>query len=102
MTFQYFALRVDLARAVPHGEPASSGYCLTNAGIEYLVYLPEGGEVTVNLPGGEGSFGAEWFDPTAGEAAGTLVVPADGARVLTAPLAGDAAPYVYRDGGEAG
>jgi hypothetical protein len=34
------AARIDLARMVPHVELASSGYCLADPGIEYLVYLP--------------------------------------------------------------
>src|SRR5262245_55206800 len=29
---------------LPHGELASTKYCLANPGQEYLVYLPEGGE----------------------------------------------------------
>ena len=31
----------------PRGDLASTGYCLANPGKEYLVYIPEGGEVTV-------------------------------------------------------
>ncbi len=96
-----FAERMDLARAVPHGELASSGYCLAQPGVEYLVYLPEGGEVTVDLSGGEGSFVAEWFNPGAGEPAGTLTVPGGDQQALTAPFAGDAVLYLHREGGEA-
>ena len=35
-----YANRMNLAKAVPHGELASSGYCLADPGEEYLVYLP--------------------------------------------------------------
>jgi len=31
---------IDLATMVPRGDLASSGYCLANPGVEYLVYLP--------------------------------------------------------------
>ena len=94
-----FALRMDLARAVPHGELASSGYCLAQPGVEYLVYLPEGGDVTVDLSAGEGSFVAEWFDPTAGATARTLTVPGGGEQALTAPFEGDAVLSLHREGG---
>ncbi len=97
-----FALRMNLARAVPHGELASSGYCLADPGVEYLVYLPEGGEVIVDLSGGEGGFTGEWFNPARGEAAGRLTVAGGGAQTLTAPFTGDAVLYLHRDGGEAG
>ena len=45
---------MNLAEMVPHGELASTDYCLANPGQEYLVYLPEGGEVTVDLSGEHG------------------------------------------------
>jgi hypothetical protein len=35
-----YARRIKLATAVPHGELASSGYCLATPGDEYLVYIP--------------------------------------------------------------
>lgn len=46
--------RTNLASARPDGELASTGFCLADPGREYLVYLPQGGEVTVDL----GTFGA--------------------------------------------
>ena len=39
MTLAY-ANRMDLVAMKPHGEIASSGYCLANPGEEYLVYVP--------------------------------------------------------------
>jgi len=89
-----FALRMDLARAVPHDELASTGYCLAAPGVEYLVYLPDGGEVTVDLSGHAGSFIAEWFDPTAGETPRTLTAQGGAALTLLAPFAGDAVLYL--------
>lgn len=47
-----YASRMNLAAMPPHGELASTGDCLANPvaqGAEYLVYLPSGGSVTVNL-----------------------------------------------------
>ncbi|NUQ01292.1 MAG: hypothetical protein HUU35_15710, partial [Armatimonadetes bacterium] len=41
------AQQLNMAAMAPHGELASSGYCLAEPGRAYLVYLPGGGEVTV-------------------------------------------------------
>ena len=61
-----FAERMDLAKMIPHPELASSRYCLANPGQEYLLYLPEGGPVTIDLCGCEGKFTPEWFFPSLG------------------------------------
>ncbi|MGD9494850.1 MAG: DUF6298 domain-containing protein [Armatimonadota bacterium] len=90
------AERMDLARAVPHGELASTGYCLAQPGVEYLIYAPDGGTVTVDLSGAGGSFVGEWFDPSAGELAGTLTVEGGAARSFAPPFAGDAVLYLHR------
>ena len=58
-----FAERMNLAAATPRGELASSGYCLAAPGEEYLVYLPEGKEATLDLSGTTHRFTVEWFDP---------------------------------------
>ncbi len=89
-----YAERLDLAAALPRGDLASTGYALANPGSEYLVYLPNGGSVAVDLSAGAGPYSVEWFNPTSGEtvAGGTV---AGGARTsLTAPFAGDAVLYL--------
>ena len=43
----------------PHNSLASTAYCLANPGREYLVYLPEGDEVQMNLEGAAGNFKVE-------------------------------------------
>lgn len=93
-----FATRMDLAHAAPHDALASTGYCLAQPGVEYLVYAPHGGAVTVDLKGVAGSFVGEWFDPSAGELAGTLTAEGGAERNVTAPFAGDAVLYLYRGG----
>jgi hypothetical protein len=60
-----FAQKMDLIHMVPEPELASSTYCLANKGKEYLVYLPDGREVEIDLDGGP--FSVEWFDPATGE-----------------------------------
>jgi len=89
-----FAGRMDLAKTRPAGELASSGYCLANPGREYLVYLPEGGSVSVDLSAASGELAVEWFNLTTGEGASASPVTGGAKRELTAPFAGDAVLYL--------
>jgi hypothetical protein len=63
-------------------------FCLAKAGEVYLVYLPEGGRVELDLSGGNGTFMVQWFNPREG---GKLrpATPADirggGTHTLIAP-----------------
>lgn len=58
-----YAERIDLARMTPEGGLASSGYCLSDPGHDYLVYVATGGQVSVNLSDAVGWLQIEWFDP---------------------------------------
>ena len=58
--------RVGLAAMTPHGAPSSTKYCLAAPGSEYLVYLPEGGLVTLDLSDARGALAVEWIDRTTG------------------------------------
>ncbi len=51
---------------IPHGELASTKWCLAHPGAEYLVYLPEGGQAEVDLRTAPGRFRVEWTDPSDG------------------------------------
>ena len=48
----------------PHDELVNRGYCLADPGSLYVVYLPEGGSVTLKL--GPGRYLAKWFNPRTG------------------------------------
>jgi hypothetical protein len=84
--------RVNLVAMTPRGELASSSYCLANPANEYLVYLPAGDEVKVDLSGAAGEFQVEWIHPvqdqrtlagsTSGGAARTFKAPFSGGAVL--------------------
>jgi hypothetical protein len=91
-----FARRMDLARATPRDELASTGYCLAHPGSEYLVYLPEGGEVTVDLTGVEGKLAGEWFNPSTGQTVGHLTAEGGARRALRSPAANEAVLYLHR------
>jgi hypothetical protein len=78
------ALRLDLARMEPRNELASTGYCLAEAGKAYVVYLPAGSAVTVDLTNASGELETEWIRPEGGDAArGKLEAGAK--RELTVP-----------------
>lgn len=92
-----YAERMDLAAMTPRPNLASSKYCLANPGREYLVYLPEGKEVTVNLSGPAASFDVEWFNPATGETRKAKSVVGGGSVRLVSPLLSkDAVLYLKR------
>jgi uncharacterized protein DUF4038/collagenase-like protein with putative collagen-binding domain len=90
------AERIDLASMVPHSELASSAYCLADPGKEYLVYLPDGGEVTVDLTATTGTLAVEWMHPIEGTVTPAPTITGGARRGLTAPLSGDAVLHLYR------
>jgi hypothetical protein len=92
-----YALRMDLAAMTPRPDLVSSRYCLANPGVEYLIYLPEGGNVTLDLCGAAGSFATEWFLPQLGRTlpGGHSLVGGDYV-VTTAPFTGDAVLYLKK------
>jgi uncharacterized protein YjdB len=91
-----FALRMDLARAVPRGDLApSTGYCLAVVGSEYLVFLPNGGSVSINLAGVSGSRAVEWFNPANGQTISGGTVTGGGTVTVSAPFGGMAAVYIH-------
>jgi hypothetical protein len=100
-----YADRINLTMMTPQCALASSGYCLatsTAAASEYLVYLPLGPWVSVDLSAAHGILSVEWFNPSTGE-----VFPGErvtgGTKVpLTAPFQGDAVLYLHQSLGSAG
>ncbi len=86
--------RMDLAYAVPHNDLASTQYCLANPGKEYLVYLPEGGKVTVDLSAAAGTLTVEWFDPSTGKAAPAGTTAGGGSQEFRSPFDGDAVLFM--------
>ena len=98
-----YAQRMDLALAIPHGDKvleyngttAQTGYCLARPGSYYLVFLPGGGNVTLDLSEVGGSLSVEWFNPTTGAMTPAAPVPGGPARTLTAPFGGDAVLFLH-------
>jgi hypothetical protein len=86
---------MDLAHALPHGELASSGYCLAKPGSEYLAY-GGGTNVTLNLSAvpSTTSLTVEWFNSTTGAATFAGTVKGGASRTLRPPSGADVV-YVH-------
>jgi hypothetical protein len=97
-----YAARMDLTVMLPRPDLCSTGYCLANPtaqGAAYLVYLPSGGTVNVNLSAASGQLQVEWFNTASGTVGGTGTVMGGATRSLTAPFSGDAVLYIYAQAG---
>lgn len=82
--------RLDLASLTPREDLASTQYCLANPGRQYVVYLPQGGLVEVDLSGATEPLRAEWITPVTGQIhAGRSAAPG-GQQTLQAPFPGPA------------
>ena len=84
----YWANRVDLGAMIPQNNLASTEYWLGNPGVEYLVYLPEGGSVIVDLSASPGELSVMWFDPAIGEHIDADKVAGGNKLKFTEPFAG--------------
>jgi hypothetical protein len=94
-----YALRLDLKLAVPHGDlvlSEATGYCLAKPGSQYLVYLPSGGSVTLNLSAVTGTLSVEWLNPATGliTQAGT-VGSGSSVTVPGAPFSGPSVLFLH-------
>jgi len=79
------ANRINLANMTPHNDLASTGYCLAQPGTEYLVYLPEGKQLRVDLSAARGTLSAQWFNPRNGKFDRAFRVEGGQAREFTPP-----------------
>jgi hypothetical protein len=87
-----YANRVNLAWITPQGDLSSTGYCLANAGVEYLVYQPGSGGFTVNVAAG--NYSLEWFNPSTGVASTGGSVSGGATQTFVPPFSGDAVLYL--------
>jgi Family of unknown function (DUF6298)/Putative collagen-binding domain of a collagenase len=88
------ARRIDLARMAPREDLASSKYCLANPGMEYVVYLPGGGEVEVDLSAAAGPLAVEWIHPTEGTIQRSGQAVGGSKQRFRSPFSGDAVLYL--------
>jgi hypothetical protein len=92
------AERVNLAALKPHGELASSGYCLASPAKEYLVYVPGGGEVTVDLSAAAAEIQVEWIHPDEGKVTPGQAAKSGANQALRSPFLGGAVVHLWRRG----
>jgi len=90
------ASRLDLAAMRPRGDLASSSYCLADWGEAYLIYAPDGSNVTVDLSAAKGDLAVEWLDPKSGKTTGDNRAAGGGPRQFKAPFPGEAVLYLAR------
>jgi hypothetical protein len=92
-----YSKRMNLAATTPRPDLCSTGYCLANLateGTEYLVYLPRGGSVTVNLSAASGQLSVEWLNPSTGTTSAGGTTTGGASHSFTAPFSGDAVLYI--------
>ena len=85
------ARQLDLAAMTPRGELASSRYCLAGQGkrgMEYVVYVPQGKEVSVDLAAAKGKLSVEWLDPVSGKTTSGGQADGGGKRKFASPSHG--------------
>lgn len=86
--------KADLAAMTPRSDLASSGYCLAHPGVEYLAYLPAGGE-TLGLKLPAGKYTIIWFDAVTGQnQPPNSIKHTGGDRAFKSRCEGDALLYV--------
>lgn len=89
-----FAERLDLNRALPRPAFASSGYCLANPGVEYLVYVPDEDRVSVYLGIDAKDYDVEWFDTRTGATRADAPIRGGGNRQLISPFGLESVVYL--------
>ena len=98
-----YALRMDLATARPHGDKVllinsqsvPTGYCMAIPGSQYLVFIPDGGNVTLDLTEVTGTLSVEWLNPSTGVKTPGGTVTGGPSKTLTAPFSGDAVLFLH-------
>lgn len=89
-----FADRMNLNSMVPSGRLSSSGYCLAEAGSEYLVYLPEKQEVVLSLPIHGMMLHVEWFEPATGKTEVSRMTASAGQQTFVSPFKSVSVLYI--------
>ena len=87
------AERIDLATLVPQPVLASSGYCLASLPqhrTQYLAYLPQGGQVMLDLGAAKGLLNVEWTATKSGETHAGPPVSGGSRQLFVAPFVGPA------------
>jgi hypothetical protein len=87
----FIEIGVQFWNMLPSDNLVTSGtaYCLANKGQEYVVYLPEGGSVTVDLSDASGTLNVKWYDPKDGTFYDGGTILGGGSETFTPLFSGD-------------
>jgi hypothetical protein len=88
---------MDLASMTPQNELASTSYCLANPEREFLVYLPEGDQASVDLSHAQGRFSVEWMHPAEGTVTLGGGVMGGKQQSFAVPFMGPAVLYIKKE-----
>ena len=88
--------RIALARCTPQGDLASTGYCLAEPGVSYVVFTPEGGDIELDLTAADFPLSAEWLNVVSGETIEAEAVTGGAKRLLHPPFSGTAVLVLQR------
>lgn len=91
-----FAKRMNLTQMHPQSNLSSTTYCLANPGHEYLIYIPEGGPVTIDLSQASGTLYLEWFSVINGTTVEKSLALGGQKHEFTPPFDGEAVLYIYK------
>lgn len=90
---------VNFVAMQPSNNLVDRGYALADAGEEYLIYLPSGGDVQLNLSALAGAASVQWYDPNSGNYASATSTNGGTTVSLSSPYGGSASVlYVKRSG----
>ncbi|UCD30144.1 MAG: DUF4038 domain-containing protein, partial [Planctomycetota bacterium] len=83
-------------RLAPSQGLVNNGICAAWTNNEYIVQLPSGGSVDVNLSGATGILYADWFNPRTGDRNPIGTTTGGGTRSFTAPNANDWILHIHK------
>ena len=91
------AQRVNLSAMTPDVKTASTGYCLAEPGMAYIVFSPEGGDIEVNLmQAAEVALKVEWLEVATGKITSADTVTGGAKRHFRAAFPGAAVLFLHR------
>src|SRR5207244_12362536 len=82
----------------PSDNVCSTDFCLASPGAEYLVYLPSGGRISVDLSASSRNLLTAWFDTATGRTISGNTVSGGTRVVFTSPIWGQSVLQILADG----
>jgi hypothetical protein len=90
-----YGSKIDLANMTPQGSLSTTGYCLAEPGVQYLVFNPFSGE-TITVQTVAGTYTYEWFNPTTHSLVSTGTVTVGSSGNFNASFSGDAVLWLHK------